>query len=120
MPASWTALRPALASKASRDAFLTFARALVRARVDEGNADALGRLRADFTDSVLSSTRSDRQALLASGLLLADLAAQGWRLRVRDGCVGMCPPVELAGDQIAEKARIRRQELVKRDAQLRQ
>jgi hypothetical protein len=58
--------------------------------------------------------------LQAAGLVLTDLAIQGWHIRVRQQQVWVAPPSQLEGDRSAEKARIRRQELVKRDAQLRQ
>ena len=48
-----------------------------------------------------------------------DLAAQRWIIRVRGEGVEVRPP-EPVTDRTAEKARVRRQELVKRNAQLRQ
>src|SRR6266511_6299962 len=120
MHASWTALRPALCGKASRDSFLSHARALARVlKYDEGE-QAIDALRTLFVDSVSSSRHVDRQVLLTAGLVVTDLAMQGWQLRVRGDCVETRPPLELSEDRAGEKARIRRQELVKRDAQLRQ
>jgi hypothetical protein len=81
--------------------------------------EAIDDLRSSFADTTRSSTRGERQALLASGLVLSDLATQGWQVRVRRGRVEVGPPVPLSDDRAAEKARIRQQELVKRDAQLR-
>lgn len=118
--AAWTELKPALASKASRKAFVEHAHALSKLRRDDEYEEAVDEIRAVFTASVQSSKRADRQALLAAGLVVTDLAMQGWQLRVRAGCVAVCPPAPVSEDRDAEKARVRRQELVKRDAQLRQ
>lgn len=49
--------------------------------------------------------------------VLADLVAQGWCLRVRGGSLSVRPPT-VEADPIAEKERVRRQELLKRDEQL--
>lgn len=117
---SWTELRPPLRSKSSRDIFLSHARALARAQKLEDSDDSIQEVRESFSEDVRASDRVDKQALLASGLVLADLATQGWELRAREGIVGVRPPTELRTDRTAEKARVRRQELVKRDAQLRQ
>src|SRR5262249_5409150 len=48
------------------------------------------------------------------------VSVQGWELRVRGVRVEVCAPTEVSDDHLAEKERIRRQELVKRNAQLRQ
>lgn len=115
----WAPLEPPLPSKASRDAFVEQARALAKVRRDERADEVLEKARAEFVAEVKASRRADRQALLAAGLVLSDLATQGWVLRVRADRVEIRPP-EPVSDRAAEKARIRRQELVKRDAQLRQ
>jgi hypothetical protein len=116
----WTALRPPLCSAASRAAFVDHARALVRAlRVDEPG-EAIEEARSAFAQGLRSCRRSDNQLLLAAGLVLSDLAAQGWQIRVRSGAVCVRAPEAVSDDRAAEKARIRRQELVKRDAQVRQ
>lgn len=115
----WTSLEPPLPSKASRDAFVEHARALAKARRGERADEAIEELRADFVAAVTASRRADRQALLAAGLVVTDLAVQEWTLRVRRGRVEVRPPDPTSGDRAAEKARIRRQELVKRNAQLR-
>src|SRR5690606_34002609 len=54
-----------------------------------------------------------------AGLVITDLATQGWAIRVRSACVQVKPP-DPVSDPVAEKVRIRQQELVKRNAQLRQ
>lgn len=117
---AWAELRPLLRSKASREAFLAHARTLSKVRNDEDYKEAVEAARAAFGESTRASKRSDRQVLLAAGLVVADLAMQGWQLRVRSGRVEVRPPAPVSNDRSAEKARIRGQELVKRDAQLRQ
>jgi hypothetical protein len=113
---TWTELRPPLRAP-SRDVFVGHARALSKSKPHDD--ERLERLRAAFVAAVARCRRADMQALLAAGLVITDLAAQGWQLRVRRGRVEVRPPAALHGDRAAEKARIRRQELVKRDAQLR-
>jgi hypothetical protein len=115
----WTTLEPPLPSKASREAFVEHARALVKVRRDERADELLEKVRAEFVADVKASRRADRQALLAAGLVVSDLATQGWIIRVRGARIEIRPP-EPVTDKAAEKARIRRQELVKRNAQLRQ
>lgn len=117
---SWTTLAPSLPSKASGDAFVEHARALGKVRRDERAEEVLEKVRAEFVAEVNASRRGDRQALLAAGLVVSDLAMQGWVLRARAGRVEIRPPDPVSGDRSAEKARVRRQELVKRNAQLRQ
>lgn len=116
----WVRLLPPLTGKASRTDFATLARKLAR-RASDGTdyEEQIENTRRAFVESVQSLRRSDRSLLLAAGLVITDLAIQGWRLRIRRGVVEVCPPAEV-DDQIAEKERIRRQELVKRDAQLQQ
>lgn len=111
---TWTELRPPL-REPSREAFVAHARALSKKPDDE----RLEHLRAAFIATVTPCRRADMQTLLAAGLVITDLATQGWELRVRRGLVEVRPPIPLNGDRTAEKARIRSQELVKRDAQLR-
>jgi hypothetical protein len=117
---AWSTLDPPLPSKTSRDVFVEHARALAKVRRDERAEEALRKRSAEFVAEVKASRRSDRQVLLAAGLVLTDLAMQGWVLRVRAARVEVRPPEPVHGDRAAEKARVRRQELVKRNAQLRQ
>lgn len=56
--------------------------------------------------------------LLASTALIADLRLQRWKFRVRQRRIEVRPAEHFAADPAAEKGRVRRQELVKRDAQL--
>src|SRR5262249_39309200 len=116
----WTELRPTFRRKASRDAFLAHGRTLGRLSKDDEYEERVDDLRSSFASIVRASRWSDRQVLLAAGLVVTDLAMQGWELRVRGRRLHTRPPAQLSDDRAAEKARIRRQELVKRDAQLRQ
>jgi hypothetical protein len=62
--------------------------------------------------------RGDRPALAAAAWVLSDLVSQGWGVRVdRNERVFTRPPM-VAQDPGVEKARVRRQELLKRDEQL--
>jgi hypothetical protein len=117
---SWTELRPPLRSAASREAFSSHARALARVHENNESEEAVDEVRGPLIQNVMSSGRSDRQILMAAALVLTDLAIQGWQLRVRRGRVEVRPPAQVIGDRAAEKARIRGQELVRRNAQLRQ
>lgn len=116
----WTPLKPPLRSAASRQIFIAHARSLARAQKALDNGAAMTRKRNEFAQAARASRYVDKQALLAAGLILSDLAIQGWRIRVRNECAVVCPPLIESENRAAEKARIRRQELVKRDAQLRQ
>ena len=117
---SWSALKPLLQTRASRDVLLEHAQTLSRACKTEDPEQALADARTAFSSKIRACKRSDRQALLAAGLVISDLTAQGWMIRVRTNQVEIKPPAPLAGDQRAEKFRIRRQELIKRDAQLKE
>jgi uncharacterized protein DUF4338 len=117
---AWTPLKPPLRSATSRRCFVGLARTLSKAK-KTGNGDVeLSDIRELFVDTTRVSGYVDKEVLLAAGLILADLAIQGWQIRVRGESVTVCPPPTDIGDRAAEKVRIRRQELVKRDAQLRQ
>jgi len=85
----------------------------------ECTEEAIDKARGVFIAEVTTCRRNDRQALLAAGHVMTDLATQGWTVRVHSERVEVKPPAP-ATDPLAEKARIRRQELVKRNAQLRQ
>ena len=112
---AWTELKPPL-GKQSREAFVEHARLLSKRA---GDSERVERLRAAFVANAALCRRADKQAFLAAGLVITDLAAQGWELRAHRGCVEVRPPA-VNSDRAVEKARVRSQELVKRDAQLRQ
>src|SRR2546428_650030 len=116
----WTQLAPPLQTEVCRKLFVVYARALERATfTNDDNEEQLEDIRESFVESVERLRNSDRLLLFAAGLVLTDLAIQGWGLRVRRAVVEVRAPAEVS-DHTAEKERIRRQELVKRDAQLRQ
>lgn len=116
---AWTTLEPPLPSKVSQNAFFELARVLAKVCRQERTEEAIEKARGAFVAEVTACRRSDRQALLAAGLVMADLATQGWTVRVRSDRVEVKTPAPVTAP-LAEKARIRRQELVKRNAQLRQ
>lgn len=120
---NWTALKPRLRRKESRSDFLAFARNLSRlsgSRSGDGLVSAIDEARRHFLESLRQRRSAEAQALLAAGLVLTDLATQGWPMRVTKKTVEVKPPAEVMRDHLAEKERIRRQELIKRNAQLRQ
>ena len=78
--------------------------------------EALVATRADIERAALE----DRAILDAASRVLCDLARQRWRVRVRNQEVEVCQPEEMRDDPQAEKERVRRQELLKRDEQLKQ
>lgn len=119
VPNTWTTLKPPLPSKASQGTFVEHARVLAKVCRGDRTEEAIEKARGAFVSEVAACRRSDRQALLAAGLVMTDLAMQGWAIRVLSDHVDVKPP-DPATDPLAEKARIRRQELVKRNAQLRQ
>jgi hypothetical protein len=117
----WTRLTPPLRSQWALTRFLSHARALNRTNVDSADFDGrISELRSDFKQSASTSRSKERDVLLAAGLLLNDLRLQGWQCRIRQSSVEVQPPTRLTADRIAEKARIRRQELLRRDAQISQ
>ena len=77
-------------------------------RVEERTSSVLGGLSETQREGVLGVCVS----------LVADLATQGWDLRVSGGRIEVAMPQRAKGGQQAEKARIRAQELVKREEQL--
>ncbi|MCL4230381.1 MAG: DUF4338 domain-containing protein [Dehalococcoidia bacterium] len=63
---------------------------------------------------------ADRPLLSAAVRVLIDLGVQGWRTSVRGHVVQVGSPPAIPSSVDAAKARVRRQELIKRDEQLRQ
>ncbi|MGB3749186.1 MAG: Druantia anti-phage system protein DruA [Rhodanobacter sp.] len=116
---TWITLQPPFSNKASRDAFVEHARRLAKVCRSERTDEKIERVRGVFVDEVTACRRGDRQVLLAAGLVITDLATQGWAMRVHNDQVEVKPPKPVT-DPLAEKVRIRQQELVKRNAQLRQ
>ncbi len=114
----WTELRPALPDIELRGVFLRSVQEFVDASKGPDSETATEDLRDAFIQEIKAGGHPDRQALLASVLVVADLLQQGWQVRVRGQTVSLRPPAELSEDPGAEKVRIRRQEMLKRDAQL--
>ncbi len=115
----WTELSPKLrAPQHSRSKFTEIAKRV--ARLGRANdSQALEEFRRGIAVSAEKWPPSARKALIALAHLLVDLAQQGWELRVRSGRVTVRPAVAVESSVGDEKDRIRRQELVTRDAQLR-
>lgn len=115
---SWSEFRPLLSDPSRRD-FLAYARLLSRLSKKEAYERVVNDVRTTFIRDMGACRRSDRQQLLAAGLVLTDLVMQGWQIRLRQGILKIRPQAQRNDDHAAEKNRIRRQELLKRDAQLR-
>jgi hypothetical protein len=100
---------PARWSTRSEEAFVIFARALAaNGNSPPGDVDVT-------RQNVLANT--DR-GLAAAVHIVEDLADQGWTIRIgEDGLVTVAPP-DSEADPAAEKHRVQRQELLKRDEQL--
>jgi len=72
----WIKLKPSLSSKASKGDYLKHARALAAVHGHEFAAEVIEKARARFVTDAKTLRRSDRQALLAAGLVISDLATQ--------------------------------------------
>jgi hypothetical protein len=118
---SWSALMPPLGEK-DLGVYLTYAHRLGRVgsqKTDDATKkDLVDEIRHEFIDSLQKHIPADRQILVAASLVLTDLVIQGWALRVQRGVAQVKPPEMV--QQAEEKQRIQRQELVRRNAQLRQ
>jgi len=120
---AWAALTPPLRGHHSRAAYLELGKAVAKAVKivdEEARTEAIDALRADFIKTVGKSRYQESAALLAGGLVIIDLAIQGWPIRVRAEAVEVQPPEQSGVGLAEEKNRIRQQELVKRNSQLRQ
>jgi len=119
----WIALKPRLRRKESLEDFVAFARTLSRlkgSKSGDGLTSAIEEARRHFVETLGQRRSAEGQALLAAGLVLTDLVTQGWPVRVTKRAVVVRPPAAVTHDHLAEKERIRRQELIRRNAQLRQ
>lgn len=116
---AWTTLSPPFSTRESLLRFVAHARAVEATRERGEPLEVTDDLRAKLVAEVKASRWDDAQALLAAGLVVSDLAAQGWTVRVQGEVVEVLPPEPVA-DRSAEKVRLRQQELVGRDAQLRE
>ena len=103
--APWIPLpAPPALSPADERAFVVFARGLTSSKP----------MASAFSDP----SRSAHPALTAATSVLADLVEQGWGVRVDPSQRVAVRPPKKAMDPVLEKARVRRQELLKRDEQL--
>ncbi len=115
----WLLVSPHLGDEVTANSiFLTHAKELCSTPQD-ADADVLSGL---LGDSLAQTARAEKPQFLRAALcVLTDLARQGWSIRVTDdGAVEVRRPGGEFNDPYREKARIRAQELVKRDEQLRE
>jgi hypothetical protein len=89
-------------------------------RDEDGGARALMKALKNLPPIPDGLSPEDAPRLQAALSVLDDLALQGWQLQISEGAVEVHPPAVLLGDPTSEKARIRRQEQLKRDEQLAQ
>lgn len=119
----WTALAPPLRSAHSKKMYLQLVKALIRA-IKEVKVEAkvlrFEQARLSFMQAVEASRYQDSAALLAAGLVISDLAIQGWSLRIKADTPEVHPPLQSTTGHAQEKDRVRQQELVKRNSQLKQ
>jgi hypothetical protein len=73
----------------------------------------------EVRDALVSKLENVDQGVRAASLVLLDLRSQGWTLDIGRGGITATAP-EAKADPVAEKVRVRQQELWKRDEQLRQ
>lgn len=122
-PESWILLRPPFTTKQRSAAlFVALASAFVKIQRRPLSDDGRGCALTEALDATLVDIEraaiNDRAMLTAAARVLYDLARQRWRVRVRGRDIEVCPPREVRADPRAEKERVRRQELLKRDEQL--
>ena len=123
VPDKWIKLYPRLqGGSASFTPYFEYAREVIRALSKKDSEERNISIR-KATDERLAEAQSwqslDRPKISAAIHVLRDLALQRWRVRVMNGHVEVCFPSELRSDPKAEKLRIRQQELIKRNEQLR-
>lgn len=118
--AEWLELPPSFPTRSRASVqFIKLASKLKRAA-----AEQVEHRSAKISAALLQATAADaaapqhRAALSAAALVLADLARQGWLVGVSKGRVRVQPPAPTT-DRDIEKQRVREQESVKRDQQLR-
>ena len=119
----WIRLRaPVSPTKRSASAFVDCASALLKVQHSNLDDEARGRAVTEVLDATLVEIAGvaveDRAILDAAVRVLCDLARQRWRVRVHNRIVEVSHPEELHSDPQAEKERVRRQELLKRDEHL--
>jgi hypothetical protein len=120
----WVRLRPPFRAPAKSFPILTgFVRQALKASADVDDDDprrAMEGVIEAYLDASALWPKQDKRMLAAAGLVLADLIEQGWEVRVRGDSIRVRAQAQIDADPMAEKARVRQQELLKRDEQLRQ
>jgi hypothetical protein len=118
-PSPWLALSPPLPSRSmALRSFRRLASALkAAARSDDRRSEKIGAALRRAMDATKVPPQH-LQMLRAASFVLGDLARQGWQVRVTARGVQVKPPDQVS-DCEAEKIRVREQESVKRDEQLR-
>lgn len=118
----WIRLEPGLsAGESFFRPFVEHAEAIVRAQGEddeENRGTAIRRALKISTNDARSWPTEDKTRISAALRVLTDLALQQWSVRLADGHVEVAPPAKSCSDPAAEKARVRRQEHLKRDEQL--
>lgn len=115
-------LNPSLGGR--EEQFADFCRGLERGSAKFADPTAAGDVLADLRNQ-LPKTLTPRTPLeyvklyFAESLML-DLAAQGWRVRVKGSAVSILPPEKRADSPDGEKERIRGGHLIERDRELRE
>lgn len=115
----WLSITPDFQSVESQELLAKHAQQIEQEHGERDGILSRERLRGQLRRDARVWPRQDSQRILSVLFVLTDLLDQGWRLRVRDSSVQVSKPTEILANPKEEKDRIRRQELVKRDAQLR-
>lgn len=119
----WVLLSPPLPEReTARRAFQEHAAALAELLAAGDAAEREAHIKKALERSIRESGGDETPSAVHAALcVLTDLARQHWSIRVtKDGAVEVKRPAEDQLDPRSEKARIRAQELVKRDEQLRE
>jgi hypothetical protein len=120
----WITVQPKFCDSAqSMPVFLAHAKVVASVCANEGVGDRTSESTEALTATIERAQTwpsFDRTRIEAALRVITDLGHQRWLVRVVDGRVEVCLPPELRSAQIAEKERIRHQELIKRDEQLSQ
>lgn len=117
----WISLSPPfISSTEAREAFQSYATGLENCFcTEEFDDNRLSNLSKDYLKKASSLDKS--LEVSAAIHLLTDLVRQKWKIKVdKEGVVHICQPTSGTVSLMAEKTRIREQELVKRNEQLRQ
>lgn len=120
---NWIELKPPLIdSRRSIRAFREYARELHEADAPDVSVklDVIARLEDQAISNLKKCDSRDRPVLKAAMHVLTDLARQAWHIKVTERQVLVKAAAVEALNTLAEKARVRVQELVKRDEQLRE